>query len=233
MTNTIDWMDALNEQANPWNEMGVSKWLEPLAGNAVVLSEQAIQSFDRTLDFIRMQLSDLHFDGSLDLEAINSRLQHVRIEIGVPVAPSILRLPALHAQIADGGDDALLKAVEETVLLQFSIFVGQMQDRQDETMLARCEGIFKEENVTGIFPVPEFPVEIELKWRQEIPVLVEQKLEQTPEIQRCADFFVPRGRARFCSDECRFRTFQLVKQLTDPRYLANKQRRYRQKKESN
>ncbi|MBX9693003.1 MAG: hypothetical protein K2Z81_11510, partial [Cyanobacteria bacterium] len=193
----------------------------------------ALLSFERTLDFIRMQASEIHFNGRADLKAIDNRMKNIRIEVGSETYPNAsLRLPALHAKIEGDDDDALLKVVEDTVLLQFSIFVGQAHDRSDETIFARCEGIFREESAEAIFPVHEFPLDVELKWRQEIPVLVEQNLEQTPEIQRCADFFIPKGRARFCSDDCRFRTFQLVKQLTDPKYLANKQRRYRQKKDS-
>lgn len=117
-----------------------------------------------------------------------------------------------------------------TLILNFSSDLSRMIESGDGLFVHRCEGLFRNQKADQISTVSGVNNATEELWRKEIPLIVEQRLEQTPEIQRCADLFVTRSRSKYCSDACRFATFQIAKQLKDPQYLAEKQRRYRQKK---
>jgi hypothetical protein len=77
--------------------------------------------------------------------------------------------------------------------------------------------------------IPSVSPEYEKRWRQEIELLNEHGQTKAPELERCPDLFVASPKARFCSDACRFTTFQIAKHVKTPGYHAEKQKRYRKK----
>lgn len=221
----LDWMDVLNEQFE-WNTTeDLNKWFTKLTGKKPSFSKASINEFQKCLNFIRDQVSALHFDEPVDLKTLDKRLSTIKLSM----AKTDL-LPALHAKAQGTSDADLLKAMEETILIQFASFLSDFLANQGEIALNRCEGLFKEQRSFDDESLAP-PMETEKRWRKEIPIFIECKLLSSPDIHRCGDFFIGKAKARFCSEACRFRTFQLNKQLTDPDYLADKQRRYRQRQQ--
>lgn len=221
----LDWMDVLNEQFE-WNTTeDLKKWFAKLTGKQTDLPKTAINEFQKCLNFIREQVSALHFDEPVDLKTLDKKLSGIKLSMAKANV-----LPSLHAKVQGTSDVDLLKAMEETILVQFASFLSNLIANDNETALNRCEGLFKEQrsfDKESLAP----PMEIERRWRKEITILTECKLLNSTDIHRCGDFFIGKAKARFCSEACRFRTFQLNKQLTDPDYLADKQRRYRQRQQ--
>jgi hypothetical protein len=211
-------------------------WLSVLAGRAVnPTNKPSVERLSLGLDFIRQQLTLMHFGEALDVAAINERLSNLRLHLVAPAGISAGSLPALQASFGTGAatdnDDALPETIEATVLLEFAVTVGAYLDDPSRCPVGRCEGIYKEPGSLRLSPAANLDSSLELRWRKEIAALNEHGLVDASEVKRCIDFFPLRPKARFCSDECRFRTFQLTKTLSEPDYLAAKQRRYRQRQD--
>lgn len=222
----LDWMDVLNEQFE-WNTTDdLKSWFTKLTGKQPDVSKSSINEFQKCLNFIRDQVSALHFDEPVDLKTLDKKLSGIELSMAKATA-----LPTLHAKANGTSDADLLKAIEETILVQFASFLSDFLADDNESSLNRCEGLFKEQRSFDSESLAP-PMETEKRWRKEIPILIECKLLSSTDIHRCGDFFIGKAKARFCSEACRFRTFQLNKQLTDPDYLADKQRRYRQNQQS-
>jgi hypothetical protein len=234
MSAKLTWVDILNEQALWTSYEDLITWFSSLLGRPAQVTESALEDFQAGLNFIRRAVSAFHFHEQIDIDCLNNHLKDVNLELGdlKPGAdPYAGVLPAFRARVDRQDDDSILMALKQTFIVQFASFVGETIEHSSGSPIARCEGIYREGSATHLSPVQSFPEDIELRWRKEIQVLSDAGLEKSPEIQRCADFFLPRTKGRFCSDECRFRTFQLTKQLADPGYLAAKQKRYRNRQE--
>lgn len=231
MTATLIWTDVLNEQATWASYNDAATWLTSLFSKPIEVPAAAVERFHAELNFIRSQVFALHFGEAPDLASINEKLKLVRMELrSLKDSSSAGKLPCLVAAAAGPADEDLILSVSQTVLVQFASFLGAWLQDPESNEVSRCEGLYREPGAASLSPVHSVPSDIELQWRQEIPLLVEQDLLSKADVLRCADLFISaRSRTRFCSDECRFRTFQISKQLTDPGYLAAKQRRYRQK----
>lgn len=215
----LDWREILNEEAT-WHDYGdFSAWFSQVAGRLPVPEKMRYEKFCSELDFIREQASLIYFDQKPDVISINKQLKLYSLEIDAE-ATSETRLPSLLAVARPG--DQILDRLYGSLLVGFAQFVADNQNGGPG--LCRCEGVFRDARMSDV-PLTE----PEKRYRQEISLLEEKSLLDDAGIQRCADFFVGRSKARFCSDTCRFMTFQISKQLKDPRYLAEKQRRYRSK----
>lgn len=224
---TIKFIDVLNAQAE-WTQPGdASTWLSQALGQPVSPDKEQLAEFDQCLNFIRQQLTALHFGETLDLQALNERLKHIKLEFAPTATQSgpANSFPLLRAQAKEDGQWTMLKSLQESLVLQFAVFLADCLETG--TSVSRCEGLYREQLVPGSSASKVFELESEKKWRQEIELLAEPELESSNIIQRCADIFMARPKARFCSESCRFRTFQLIKQHAEPGYLAEKQRRYR------
>src|SRR5262249_51218191 len=149
----------------------------------------SIEEFVAMLTYIREQATALHFRERLDLEGIDRRLSCVSLSFG---ASEHACLPALHARPGSEGDDDLLKAFAETILLRFTEFAGDCLDSNFAVDIARCEGIYRENAPADPEYVNLFAPHSESRWRKEIPILVQAGLEESEEVQRCCDFFVMR-----------------------------------------
>lgn len=214
----LDWINVLNQQAEWASAEDVRSWLKK-TGEPSVVSDTEVSDFEEALLFIRQQANLLHFNGRVDSAAINERLMGLRLEF----SEQEHLLPALRAI---DEEETILQTLAATLLMQFSFFASAAIG-DSKISLARCEGLYREQSrhvLESVFSSP-----FEARWRSEIPLLVEKNLVESPDVQRCGDFFLQKPKSRFCSEACRFTTFQLTKQLLDPGYLAAKQKKYRDK----
>ena len=231
MSRTLSWIDVLNEESTWTQRSQVADWLAALLDSSG-FSDSDLSTFERELTSMRAALGTLHFGGRPDLGWLDNRLTNIQLTICyeqfLPQS-CISALPLLHARVEGNDPDALLKALTETMLLQFADFIARAVAEEKAPSIARCEGLFKENSNAKLSTVRSISDESERQWRKEIEVLCQNDLTDTPAIQRCADIFIAGPKAKFCSDACRFATFQLLKQLKDSRYHADKQKKYRTK----
>lgn len=230
MTQTISWINVLNEESQWHSQRDLSLWLSSIFGSTVRFKEADLERFQGRLDNMRSTIDVLHFGGKADMRWLDDELAKIRLTVCYEdFLPQSLHgvWPLLHAKIKSANGHDLLDALAQTILIPFTDFVtGALVDKNAPT-IARCEGLFRQNNQSEISLVRSITEASELKWRLEIDFLKQNDLLKTATVQRCADIFVAAPKAKFCSDTCRFTTFQLVKQLKDPRYHADKQKKYR------
>ncbi len=215
----LDWTEMLNEEAQWHDYADFKEWFSKIAPQLSYPQPEKFQEFRNELKFIRRQAARIYFSGEVDIEAINSRLANISFRI-VPSWAERSRLPLLVAHTADHD---VLDGVRGAMLMDFAKFVADYV--AGGPGLCRCEGVFRDQRAEEL-QLTEF----EDRYRREIDLISDQHELEDQSLQRCADFFVGRRKARFCSDACRFMTFRISKQLRDPGYLADKQRRYRNRK---
>ncbi|MBX9689693.1 MAG: hypothetical protein K2X27_23480 [Candidatus Obscuribacterales bacterium] len=226
----LSWMQVLNEHSEWRNDQEMLAWLGSLtsAKDLLELDSSDLQLFKETLSKIRRLVYDRHFGKALDLAWLNQELSASSFFIDWP--PSEASLPLLRAGTHDKSSKAWLNSLRSGILIDFASDLAGALAEGTEISVQRCEGLYRDSTAEKLSSVPDISNESEVPWRQEIPVLLEKELDADAEIQRCADLFPASSRSKYCSDKCRFNTFQIVKQLKDPSYLAEKQRRYRKKK---
>lgn len=229
-TSPLDWITLLNDQAE-WTSLDDLKvWFTTLAGREVTPSTEALTQFWDALTYVRSITYDLHFGRVADFQPLNEKLANARFGYHGDLDNSrSSHIPRFRAYAADDSDSALLTSLAQTLLMSFAQDMANHGGGED-VHISRCEGLYREPHLTRLSAAPGIDDDIEMRWREELEVLVEKGLQQSREILRCADLFVATSRSRFCSNSCRVNTFQLVKQLMDPAYLAEKQRRYRAKR---
>jgi len=225
----LNWIDTLNDQTQWTSESEALDWLYKLTGRRLEVSTQDLQAFFDQLNFIREQVTSLHFGEALALERLQEKLSKVSLTIHSQYGSD--GLPLLMAGRASNSDPDVLRSVCETLLVQFGAFLSEAFDSKSSPRIVRCEGIFREGRQERK-RLGALRNERETAWRAELSLLQEGEPEVVDEIQRCEDLFVLTSKAKFCSDACRFTTFQITKQLKEPGYLKEKQRRYRTRKEN-
>lgn len=180
---------------------------------------------------MRSVTNSLHFGEELKLDWLNQRLAKVNVSLThEKFLPSPLRaiMPLFHASISGETDDDILDGITNTLLLQFGQFLGGPIQNNQAPQICRCQGVVRPSDNAAL--KDQFKLtETELRWRQELELLNEHALTTSPDIERCTDLFIATPKARFCSDACRFATFQFAKHLNSPEYHAEKQKRYRHK----
>ncbi|HEY9731512.1 MAG TPA: hypothetical protein V6C89_06345 [Drouetiella sp.] len=247
----VSWYEALNEQVE-WTDGNMQlSWLADVFGSPVSPSERTLERFNASLRAMRLQLGESHFARSFDLSWLNDELRESRPQlewhVGATAGSSQAdlgvvrgsRLPSLRASTAniisdDGANcnaDSLVELLRLTLLLQFAQFIGGIIDSgiDEAPRIDRCRGLYKIDS--NVPDQAAFPPEVEKRWRNEIELLVQHDAVAT-DVVRCEYFFPRTAKGRFCSDSCRFSTFQITKQLEEPNYLADKQKRYRSNKKS-
>lgn len=232
MTEKLSWIRVLNEEAEWQRPEDMIKWLSTNCGQRLNPSKKAQDGFAAVLRLMRGVVDAFHFGEDLKLDWMDKRLGRANFALGyedwLPVPLSEF-LPLLHARVRDSSDDALLEAISDTLVLQFSQFVDSVLGSDEEHGVARCLGVFRLPGNAKLDAVPSASPESEMRWRKEVELLNNHGLTDTPELQRCPDLFIASPKARFCSDACRFTTFQIAKHLNAPGYHAEKQKRYRKK----
>ncbi len=240
----VNWVEALNEQTEWTDQTRFLSWLAGAIGKHLQPSQEAQNRFADTLKRIRTHLGNIHFGLPEDLVWLNRELKVCRpglYRADVSTLPTASRLPAFRVDatciqedlaagenLKYGLEDSPLEALRLTLLLQFAEFVGSSLDADDAEMLRvdRCRGLYRAEMALPAAAV--YPPAVESQWRKEIEVFQENEIS-ADDVLRCEYFFLKTAKARFCSDACRFSTFQIMKQLQQPGYLATKQKRYRLK----
>lgn len=232
MTEKLSWIKVLNDEADWKGEDQLLNWLSAQCGIKLNPSKKALAGFEEVLKQMRNAIDSLHFGEDLMLDWIDERLGATSFSLSyADWMPVTLRefLPLLHAKVKDDSHDALIQALSDTLILQFSQFVNSTFSGGEESGIARCQGVFRLPGNPKVSPVTSQSPENEMRWRKEIDLLDKHDLMEAPELQRCPDLFVASPKARFCSDACRFGTFQIAKHLSNPDYHAEKQKRYRKK----
>jgi hypothetical protein len=226
----LHWIEALNEQTQWTSGADAQDWLYKLTGRKLSVSPQDIGALFEQLNFIREQVTSLHFGEPPALKRLQERLNGVSLAIHEEYA--VDGLPLLMARQASNSDTDVLRSVCDTLLLQFAAFLSEAiaTEPSSSPKVVRCEGLFREGRKERQ-RLGSLVNERESAWRAELSLLQEAAPEVVDEIQRCEDFFVFSAKAKFCSDACRFSTFQITKQLKEPGYMKEKQRRYRNRKE--
>lgn len=225
----VTWFEALNEQATWTSTEKFLGWLADVVGRNLQPGQPAMIRFAETLRRIRLQAANIHFGTALDSTWMNAELEKCKpcFSQAPKAARTSSRLPRFRVEAQGTTDDAALDALRLTLVLQFAAFASDAVDEEDAAMgIERCRGLYRDDNEMP--DAATYPPEVERRWRDEIEVL-EQNADSVEDVLRCADFFVKTPKARFCSDACRFSTFQITKQLQEPDYLATKQKRYRDK----
>lgn len=215
----LDWTEMLNEEAQWHDYADFLTWFSSVAPQLAEPGAEQFEEFRTGLRFIRLEAAKIYFDGEVDIAALNNRLANISFQIQPSWGET--RLPLLVAQTASEND--VLAAVAGAIMVDFAKFVADFV--AGGPGLSRCEGVFRDQRGEDL-QLTEF----EEQYRDEIDLLKDAQASEDPSLQRCADFFVGRRKARFCSDTCRFMTFRISKQLNEPGYLADKQRRYRNRK---
>ncbi len=217
------WMELLNEQ-NYWESHDdLANWFSSYLGRPVSVAPAQLEAFSELLLQIRFLLYAQHFNRPLNLRCLNRELSALNLALHTPDDSA---LPLLRA-VSDQSDDGLLNSLKQSILITFATDFARLLKGEAEFHLHRCEGLYRNNDGAVVF----IDTSYEPVWRSEIDILVEREMLASENVvQRCADFFFASSRSKFCSDACRFSTFQISKQLRDPAYLAEKQKRYRQRK---
>lgn len=246
----IYFLDVLNEQAT-WSDLEDARiWGSKVLSQNLVDCDDELSSLSRDLSFIRQQLSMLHFREKIAVNELDERLSSIRLafvlesddkkdfgsQSGFPG-----ELPSLRAASSGSSPGAMVRCLRDTLLVQFALFLSDALAVRAEKKIARCEGLYRREisrnyRTRALLISEESSINenrngsFEERWRKEVPLLAESDEATVRDLIRCEDFFVPTKAAKFCSDACRFNTFQIKKQFSNPDYLADKQRRYRNRK---
>jgi hypothetical protein len=290
----LNWVDVLNEQAHWRTRSDVIGWFCALVGKPAHLLDGSIDGFEEALLMMRTQLANLHFGEEVDLLWLDTQLKTVSLgllHLQGAQEGSNSHLPHFRARVKGMHDSDLLRAVKDTLLIQFAEFIGSSLDF-GQCQVSRCEGFYdakvccelsgngnghtgnghtgngngnghtgngnghtgngndhtgngnghngngapaeklfaskfhKDAASNAIAPISS--VESEERWRNELPLLAAYRGPQ--DLRRCANLFAASGKTRFCSDACRFATFQLAKQM-DVSTPASKSRRVKRRQE--
>lgn len=229
----LSWIDALNEQTQWKSDFEAQEWLlntcrllQAQKSSVSRATETEIELFLRLLTEMRRLVYHLHFEeGNPHSTILSEYVNRLRLSFDTKSSPALkaeLNLPEF--------SKSEYSYIFGTLLLNFANDLSRMLSAKEKLIIHRCEGLFRDNKAERISIVAGVKDSTESLWRNEIPLIVEKALEKAPEIQRCADLFISKSRSKYCSDACRFTTFKIEKQLKDPNYLAEKQRRYRQRK---
>ncbi len=224
----LRWIDVLNDQTQWTSNQDALDWLYKLTARELSVSSQELAAFFEQLDFIREQVTNFHFGEAVAFDCLQEKLNGVALFVHVDHASD--GLPLLMASKGSNSDADVLRSISDTLLMQFVSFLSEAVQAESSPSIVRCEGLFREGGKERK-RLGALKRERESAWRAELSLLQEAEPDVVDEIQRCEDLFVYSAKAKFCSDACRFSTFQITKQLKDPGYMKEKQRRYRNRKE--
>lgn len=232
MRQKLDWMDVLNEQTHWHTRADFRLWFSEQIGRPASLLDGTIDGFDEAIGFMRRQVANLHFEESVDLLWLDTQLKTISLGLlhhqGAQEGADS-RLPRFRSRVKGMIDSDLLRAVKDTLLIQFAEFIGDALDGTSSRTVMRCEGLHRE--LPGSIPeAASFNAETEQRWRDELPV-IKRASASGIDLHRCVNLYVAAPKTKFCSDTCRFATFQTAKQIEQPTYTADKQRRYRRRAE--
>lgn len=232
MEKRLNWLNVLNEQTRWYCRDDMKAWLTELVGRHATVLDGTVDGFEEALGYMRAESANLHFGLPVDLVWLDTQLKTVTLGLlhhqGAQAGPGA-RLPYFRAKVKGMHDTDLLRAVKDTLLVQFADFLGDCLDAA-QCAVSRCEGVYRITD-RGFVAAPAcYSGEMEERWRKEIRLSADSN-GSTHELQRCANLFVGNGKMRFCSDACRFATFQIEKRSSETNNVVDKPRRYRRRQE--
>jgi hypothetical protein len=233
----INWLDLLNADTT-WSSLedlqlfisnALGKPAQNWSAKDYRLSKENAEAISNAIIYMRYQSAALHFNAPVNLSWANERLGKCNFRAYEPGAVPDCKMPALRAVNFDTTESSLVCSFIDTFILQFIQYISAAQEGSPIYTVSRCEGLHKKAQLAECDHYYQTHNELEAKWIEELapdnPALAEGLID----VARCADFFLQKGNGKFCSDGCRFSTFAIRKQLTDPNYHAKKQKRYRSK----
>lgn len=228
MTKRLSWIDVLNQQSTWHSRADLLDWFSSLIGRRASLLEGSIEGFEEALGYMRRQVANLHFGEPVDLMWLDTQLKTVNLGLlhhqgSQPGEESVL--PRFRVRVKGLLDSDLLRAVKDTLLIQFAEFVGTVLDDDGSMPLVRCQGLYTADTVRQVAAAAIYPADTEMRWREEIPMLAR---EESAPVMRCNDFISVSSKEKYCSDACKFTTMQIAKQSQDAPYSGEK-RRYRKR----
>jgi hypothetical protein len=231
MRSKLNWVDVLNEQTRWYNRVDLKQWFAELAGRPVNVLEGTVEGFEEALGYMRRQVANIHFGDPVDLLWLDTQLKTVTLGLlhhqGAQEGDNS-QMPHFRARVKGMHDTDLLRALKDTLLIQFAEYVGDTLDSESAGNVMRCEGLHKKSTGRPIAEVAAYPEQVESQWRDELSVVLIDEADEE-EVQRCSYLFIGNPKGRYCSDACRFATLQITKQVQEPEYLVEKQRRYRRR----
>jgi hypothetical protein len=231
MGQKLNWVEVLNLQTTWQSRAHLHAWFNELVGRPTNIIDGTVEGFAEALGFMRRSVANLRFDEPMDLLWLDTQLKTVSIGLlhhqGAQEG-SDSHLPRCRSRVKGMLDSDLLRAVKDTLLIQFAEYVGDRLDGTSTYVVTRCEGLQRATAGNHVACEAVYPQELEQQWRQEIPLL-RHITPATAELVRCSNLLASNGKSRFCTDECRFATFQLEKQVQEPGDIAVKQRRNRRR----
>lgn len=226
----------LNQQAE-WSSIDdTARWIANLS-KALDVSNDAtlvdLEFFLQLLQQIRELVSELHFNPN----SISTRKKVDRfsedfisgLTLNYTQSQKFALRATMSSKVLGRTSSKSIDIIAGTVLHSFVCDLAN----NDLTEIRRCEGVYRKQRAASAANdlMKQYSYVQEAKWRNEIAVLSEETSDESATLlERCEDFYLPSIRSKYCSDTCRFKTFQIQKRLNDPSYLAEKQKRYRLKK---
>ncbi len=232
----INWLDLLNAQTTWSAKDHLEGFISDLLGQPVAtwskngaISSENAKLVSNAIIYMRYQLSAKHFNAPVNLNFANERLGQCHFRLHQPEPGSNCQLPLLRAVPAGTDEDSVVAALIDTYVLQFSQYISSAIECLPSYIVSRCEGLHKAAQLAECDQYYQDNKELESQWISELKTADHKALDHLLEVARCADFFLQKGNGKFCSDACRFSTFAIRKQVSDPKYHAEKQKRYRSK----
>ena len=234
----INWIDLLNADTTWSSRDDLRSFVSDALGNSAhswsdtdyKMSNANADEINNAAIYMRYQLAALHFNAPVNLSWVNERLGQSNFRVYERDTAPDCKLPRLRAVNMDTSEDSLVRSFIDTFVLQFTQYISSALEGSPIYTVSRCEGLHKSAQLAECEHYYQTHSDLEAKWILELapnnPVVAERLMD----VARCADFFLQKGNGKFCSDSCRFSTFAIRKQVSDPNYHAEKQKRYRRSK---
>jgi hypothetical protein len=138
----LNWVDVLNEQTR-WTGRGdLINWASVLAGRPLHLLDGTVDGFDEALGYMRRSLDNLHANEPVDLLWLDTQLKTVTLGLlhyqGAQPGEDG-RFPLFRARTKGMHDTDLLRAIKDTLLIQFAEYIGDVLDAPEQANVFHCE----------------------------------------------------------------------------------------------
>jgi hypothetical protein len=231
MKKKLVWTEVLNDQMRWTCRADFQVWFNDLVGRPTNLLDGTVEGFYEALGFMRRSLANLHFGEPVDLMWLDTQLKTITLGLlhhqGAQEGDAS-QMPRFRARVKGMIDSDLLRAVKDSLLIQFAEYLGDTLDETATYHVGRCEGLHRHLTPPTVPKEAAYTEEMEQAFRNEVPLLARQT-PATSDLYRCINMFSGPAKSRYCSDSCRFATSQTAKQTEEVGDLSVKQRRFRRR----
>jgi hypothetical protein len=142
MRTKLNWVSVLNEQTRWEQRCDLVQWVSGMAGRPLHLLDGTIEGFEETLGFMRRSLENLHTDEGVDLLWLDTQLKTVTLGLlhhqGAQEGEGG-SFPRFRARTKGMHDTDLLRAIKDTLLVQFAEYIGDVLDAPEQANVFHCE----------------------------------------------------------------------------------------------